>query len=136
MDIKTLASVIGHESVETTLNVYSHVTDEGMRTAAKTIDRALSSAVGAPETARSYDDDNDGKLEKPPIEVFEPYKGKKRKPGTGYVKQLSAKCWQGRYTPTVNGKRISDNVYGATEAECEAKLAELITRMKAEYGIA
>ncbi len=136
MDIKTLASVIGHESVETTLNVYSHVTDEGMRTAAKTIDRALSSAVGAPETARSYDDDNDGNPEKPPIEVFEPYKGKKRKPGTGYVKQLSAKCWQGRYTPTVNGKRISENVYGATEAECEAKLAELITRMKAEYGIA
>ena len=136
MDIKTLASVIGHESVETTLNVYSHVTDEGMRTAAKTIDRALSSAVGAPETARNYDDDNDGKPEKPPIEVFEPYKGKKRKPGTGYVKQLSVKCWQGRYTPTVNGKRISENVYGATEAECEAKLAELITRMKAEYGIA
>ena len=136
MDIKTLASVIGHESVETTLNVYSHVTDEGMRTAAKTIDRALSSAVGAPETARSYDDDNDGKPEKPPIEVFEPYKGKKRKPGTGYVKQLSKNCWQGRYTPTIGGKRISENVYGATEAECEAKLAELITRMKAEYGIA
>jgi integrase len=136
MDIKTLASVIGHESVETTLNVYSHVTDEGMRTAAKTIDRALSSAVGAPETARSYDDDNDGKPEKPPIEIFEPYKGKKRKPGTGYVKQLSVKCWQGRYTPTVNGKRISHNVYGATEAECEARLAELITRVKAEYGIA
>ena len=136
MDIKTLASVIGHESVETTLNVYSHVTDEGMRTAAKTIDRALSSVVGAPETARSYDDDNDGKPEKPPMEHFEPYKGKKRKPGTGYVKQLSAKCWQGRYTPTINGKRISENVYGATEAECEARLAELITRMKAEYGIA
>ena len=136
MDIKTLASVIGHESVETTLNVYSYITDEGMRTAAKTIDRALSSAVGAPETARSYDDDNDGKPEKPPIEVFEPYKGKKRKPGTGYVKQLSVKCWQGRYTPTVKGKRISHNVYGATEAECEARLAELITRVKAEYGIA
>ena len=107
-----------------------------MRTAAKTIDRALSSAVGAPESARSYDDDNDGKPEKPPMEHFEPYKGKKRKPGTGYVKQLSAKCWQGRYTPTVNGKRISENVYGDTEVECEAKLAELITRMKAEYGIA
>ena len=136
MDIKTLASVIGHESVETTLNVYSHVTDEGMRTAAKTINRALSSVVGAPESARNDDDDNDGKPEKPPVEIFEPYKGKKRKPGTGYVKQLSAKCWQGRYTPTIGGKRISENVYGATEVECEAKLAELITRMKAEYGLA
>ena len=136
MDIKTLANVIGHESVETTLNVYSHVTDEGMRSAAKAIDKALSLAVGAPDSASAYDDEDYGKPEKPPMEVFEPYKGKKRKPGTGYVKQLSAKCWQGRYTPTVNGKRISENVYGATEAECEEKLAELITRMKAEYGIA
>ena len=28
MAVKTLASTIGHESVETTLNVYSHTTDE------------------------------------------------------------------------------------------------------------
>ena len=68
-------------------------------------------------------------------EIFQT-KGKKRRSGTGYVKQLSKNCWQGRYTPTIGGKRISENVYGATEAECEAKLAELITRMKAEYGIA
>lgn len=136
MDIKTLANVIGHESVETTLNVYSHVTDEGMRSAAKAIDKALSSAVGASDSASAYDDDDYGKPEKPPMEVFEPYKGKKRKSGTGYVKQLSAKCWQGRYTPTVNGKRISKNVYGATEAECKAKLEQMIIDMKAEYGIA
>ena len=41
MDVKTLASTIGHESVETTLNVYSHTTDEGMRAAAQRIDRAM-----------------------------------------------------------------------------------------------
>ena len=41
MDIKTLASTIGHESVETTLNIYSHTTDEGMRQAAERIDRAM-----------------------------------------------------------------------------------------------
>ena len=71
----------------------------------------------------------------PKVTVFEPYKGKKRKPGTGYVKQLSANCWQGRYTPTVNGKRIARNIYADSEEECEVKLAELIMEMKAEFGI-
>lgn len=47
MDVKTLACTIGHESVETTLNVYSHATDEGMRTAAKTIDRTIGTLAGA-----------------------------------------------------------------------------------------
>ena len=135
MDIKTLASVIGHESVETTLNVYSHITDEGMKSAARTIDKTLSSAMGAPESVEAYDVDRD-KPEKPTVPVFEPYKGKKRKPGKGYVKQLSKNCWQGRYTPTVNGKRISRNVYAPTEDECEAKLESLIIEMKAELGIA
>ena len=63
-------------------------------------------------------------------EKFEAYKGKKRKPGTGYVKQLSANCWQGRYTPTIDGKRIAKNVYASTEEECEKKLAELISEIK------
>ena len=46
MDVKTLACTIGHESVETTLNVYSHTTDEGMRTAAQRIDRAMGAISG------------------------------------------------------------------------------------------
>ena len=114
--------------------MYSHVTDEGMRSAAKAIDKALSSAVGAPNSASAYDDEDYGKPEKPPMEQFEPYKGKKRKPGTGYVKQLSKNCWQGRYTPTINGKRISENVYASSIEECEQKLAELIEEMNAEIA--
>ncbi len=39
---------------------------------------------------------------------------------------------QGRFTPRVNGKRISKNVYAKTREECEEKLAELIVEMKAE----
>jgi hypothetical protein len=57
---------------------------------------------------------------------------KHRKAGTGYVSQLSPNCWQGRYTPTINGKRISKNVYASTEEECEKKLAELIKSVKYE----
>ena len=46
MDVKTLASTIGHESVETTLNIYSHTTDEGMRQAAERIDKAMGVITG------------------------------------------------------------------------------------------
>ena len=40
--------------------------------------------------------------------------------------------YEGRFTPRVNGKRISKNVYAKTREECEEKLAELIKTMKAE----
>ena len=62
---------------------------------------------------------------------FEPYRGKIRKRGTGYVKQLTPNCWQGRYTPTVDGKRVSYNIYGTTKDECEERLAEMISDVKA-----
>jgi hypothetical protein len=59
---------------------------------------------------------------------------KYRKAGTGYISQISPNCWQGRYTPTVDGKRASKNVYAATEAECEKKLAQLIENMNIELS--
>ena len=68
-------------------------------------------------------------------EKFEAYKGKKRKPGTGYVKQVSANSWQGRYTPTIDGKRVSMNIYAPTEEECERKLAEMIAEIKEEIKV-
>ena len=40
--------------------------------------------------------------------------------------------YEGRFTPRVNGKRISKNVYAKTQEECEEKLSELIKTMKAE----
>ena len=43
--------------------------------------------------------------------------------------------WEGRYSPRVNGKRMTRNVYAKTEAECEVKLAELIREMKAESAV-
>ena len=143
MDVKTLASTIGHESVETTLNVYAHSSEQMKRDAAKKIDEAIGSVLGAdvsdsdaPCAAENgnAEEHADGSYQ-PKATVFEPYKGKKRKPGMGYVKQLSANCWQGRYTPTVDGKRIARNVYAPTEEECEIKLTELIKEMKAEFGI-
>jgi hypothetical protein len=43
--------------------------------------------------------------------------------------------WEGRYTPTVNGKRIARNIYADSEEACEIKLEALIKEMKAEFGI-
>ena len=63
---------------------------------------------------------------------FEPYKGIRRKPGTGCISQISETTWEGRYSPRVNGKKITRNVYAHSLEECETKLAEMIREMKEE----
>lgn len=40
MDVKTLSAIIGHVSLATTLNIYTHVTDEMQRNAARKLTRA------------------------------------------------------------------------------------------------
>lgn len=143
MDVKTLASTIGHESVETTLNVYAHSSEQMKRDAAKKIDEAIGTVLGADVTAfdTSCDDENSEAQEptngadKPKTVEFKPYQPKYRKRGTGSVHQVSKNVWEGRYTPTVNGKRIARNIYADSEEECEIKLEALIKEMKAEFGI-
>ena len=62
-------------------------------------------------------------------------KGKTRKRRTGYLTQINDHLWEGRYSPKRPDGRIhSRNVYANTSEECEAKLAELICRMKAEIA--
>ena len=134
-----MASTIGHESVETTLNIYSHTTDEGMRLAAERIDSAMGVISGVKDEKNgknaTAEQTPDTRPQKPPREKFEPTKGKYRRPGTGSVHQVSKNVWEGRYTPTVNGKRIARNIYADSEEECEVKLEALIKEMKAEFGI-
>jgi len=69
-----------------------------------------------------------------PEKEFEPYKSKIHKSGTGCVTMINDHLYEGRFTPRVNGKRISKNVYAKTREECEEKLAELIKTMKAEIA--
>ncbi len=78
-----------------------------------------------------------GKFEQPPTDQpaepkFEPYKGKIRKPGTGCVTMINDHLYEGRFSPRLNGKRISKNIYAATREECEEKLKVLIAEMKKE----
>lgn len=143
MDVKTLACTIGHESVETTLNVYAHSSEQMKRDAAKKIDEAIGTVLGADVIASdaSWGDKNGEAQEptsdanKPKTVEFKPYQPKYRKRGTGSVHQVSKNVWEGRYTPTVNGKRIARNIYADSEEECEIKLEALIREMKAEFGI-
>lgn len=48
-DIKTLSNMIGHSSVATTLDIYSHITDEMLKNASRVIDRGIGKEMNRPE---------------------------------------------------------------------------------------
>lgn len=124
IDVKTLADILGHNTVETALDTYTHITSEMQIQSAITIDKKIAGIKHSEEkTGLQVNRD------------FKPNEGKKRKSGKGYVKQLSSNCWQGRYSPIVNGKRETYNIYATTEKECEEKLAALIKETKNEIKI-
>ena len=127
MDVKTLSTIIGHVSSATTLNTYTHVTDEMRQKAAVNIDRGIAGV----EAAMTGNEEKAACSEP----EFTPVQPARRRPGTGYVKQIKENLWEGRYSPVwPDGKKHSRNVYGHTEAGCEEKLAELILQMKAEIA--
>ena len=124
MDVKTLSATLGHVSAATTLDIYSHVTSSMQKQAAVSIEKAMGKAdvEYTPEEPKPV-----------PKTDFQPYKLRYRKSGTGMVRQISEKLWEGRYSPRdAHGKRIARNVYAQTEQECEEKLKDLIDEMKAE----
>ena len=128
MDTKTLSTIIGHVSASTTLDIYAHVTDEMRRTAAVKIDRGISKT----EPQKTTDS---AAPRKPAPSTFQPYKGQRRKPGTGCVSQVNDKLWEGRYSPIwPDGKKHPRNVYAHSEEECERLLAEMIQEVKAEIA--
>lgn len=143
MDVKTLSALIGHESAETTLNVYSHVTDRMQEQAAQRIDAGIVHAACDAMSARVSDDVpscDDGSVETESAEEspeFVPYRGQIRCRGTGCVSKINEHLWEGRYSPrNPDGTRDTRNVYAHSEEECEQKLAELIRQMKVERAAA
>ena len=130
MDIKTLSAIIGHNSAETTLNIYTHITDEMQRTAADKIEQGIMRNTSVSDRNKKTPDKT---VKMPCKPKFEPVKPPRRKSGTGCISKINDNLYEGRYSPRLpNGKRISKNVYAKTEEECEIKLAELIKTMKAE----
>ena len=135
MDIKTLSAMIGHVSAETTLNIYSHITDTMQQQAAARIDREIAGVdTPIPEPTATDKASESEATDQPTEPKFEPYKGKIRKPGTGCVTVINDHLYEGRFSPRVNGKRIAKNIYATTREECEEKLKVLIAEMKKEIA--
>lgn len=135
MDVKTLSRMIGHKSATTTLDIYSHITNEMLNKAAVRIDAHIGRSdvvieeLEIEETAKE-------EVKQPTSINFEPYKGKIRRSGTGGIYRIGENLWEGRYTPTnAQGKRVSCNVYAHSLEECEQKLDEMIKIKKAEIAL-
>ena len=127
MDVKTLSALLGHVSSATTLDIYTHITDDMQRNAAAHIDRGIGKTEPLKQPEQS------AASEQQPYTPFVPYHGKKRRPGTGCITQISDHLWEGRYSPMwPDGKKHSRNIYGKTREEVEAKLPGLIAEMQAE----
>ena len=132
MDVKTLSDMIGHISAETTLNIYSHITDTMRAQASVKIDRKIGGTNAEMPEAKNEPRMTDTSEEK---ENFEPYEPKKRRSGTGCVYQVNDTLWEGSFYPRLpDGKRKKFNVYAKTRQECEEKLAEMIASKKAEIA--
>ena len=135
MDVKTLSAMLGHVSAATTLDIYTHITDDMQRTAAANIDRGIGKATPQEDASELGQGMTPAEQEKPRMTDFQPYLGKKRKPGTGYIGQKGPNLWEGRYSPMwIDGKKHARNVYAHTRGECEEKLKVLIVEMKAELA--
>jgi len=130
--VKTLSAMIGHVSSETTLNIYSHVTDTMRAQAAVKIDREIGGTdAPMPEAKDEPRQPQTSEVE----ENFEPWKPKVRKSGTGCVYQINDHLWEGSYFPRLpDGSRKKFNVYAKTREECEAELAKMIEQKKKEIA--
>ena len=92
MDVKTLSTIIGHVSAATTLNTYTHITDEMRRKAALNIDQGIAKAEVQPEPERQT-------AVEPEQQTFVPIELPRRRPGIGCVSQINEHLWEGRYSP-------------------------------------
>ena len=133
MDIKTLSNMIGHISADTTLNIYSHITNEMQQNAARKIDAGIGRED--PNLRDEIAEALRAKVEPPKPVEYSPYKGKIRKSGTGGIYEINDHLYEGRYTPTnAYGKRESHNVYAHTREECEILLEEMIADVRSKIA--
>ena len=135
MDVKMLSAMLGHVSAATTLDIYTHITDDMQRTAAANIDRGIGKAAPQEDASEPGQETAPAQVEKPSMTDFKPYVGRKRKSGTGCVTEINDHLFEGRYSPKwPDGKKHARNVYAHTREECEEKLKVLIVEMKAEIA--
>ena len=135
MDVKTLSAMLGHVSAATTLDIYTHITDDMQRAAAENIDRGIGKAAPQEDASEPGQETAPAQAERPRMTDFKPYVGRKRRSGTGCVTEINDHLFEGRYSPKwPDGKKHARNVYAHTREECEEKLKVLIVEMKAEIA--
>jgi len=99
MDVKTLSAMLGHVSAATTLDIYTHITNDMRLTAAANIDRGIGKAVPQEDASEPGQETAPAQVEKPRMTDCKPYVGRKRKSGTGCVSQINDHLFEGRYSP-------------------------------------
>ena len=135
MDVKTLSAMLGHVSAATTLDIYTHITDDMQRAAAANIDRGIGKVAPQEDALEPGQETAPAQAEKPSMTDFKPYVGRKRRSGTGCVSEINDHLFEGRYSPKwPDGKKRARNVYAHTREECEEKLKVLIAEMKDEIA--
>ena len=135
MDVKTLSAMLGHVSAATTLDIYTHITDDMRLAAAANIDRGIGKAAPQEDASEPGRETVPAQAEKPRMTDFKPYIGRKRRSGTGCVSEINDHLFEGRYSPKwPDGKKHARNVYAHTREECEEKLKVLIIDMKTELA--
>jgi integrase len=135
MDVKTLSAMLGHVSAATTLDIYTHITDDMRLTAAANIDRGIGKVAPQEDASEPGQETAPAQAEKPSMTAFKPYVGRKRRSGTGCISEINDHLFEGRYSPKwPDGKKHARNVYAHTREECEEKLKVLIVEMKAEIA--
>ena len=135
MDVKTLSAMLGHVSAATTLDIYTHITDDMQRTAADNIDRGIGKITPQEDGSAPGRESTHGQGETPGMTAFQPVLPSRRRAGTGCISQINDHLYEGRYSPRwIDGKKHTRNVYAHTREECEEKLEVLIAEMKAELA--
>lgn len=108
-------------------NLLLDITDDMQRTAARQIER------GVAKNDQCEANDSDPIADRTAMQCFVPYRGLRRRAGTGCITEINDHLFEGRYSPKwPDGKKHSRNVYAKTREECEEKLALLIEEMKAD----
>ena len=75
MDVKTLSAMLGHVSAATTLDIYTHITDD-MQRAAANIDRGIGKAAPQEDASELGQETAPAQAEKPCMTDFKPYVGR------------------------------------------------------------
>lgn len=135
MDVKTLSAMLGHVSASTTLDIYTHITDDMQRIAAANIDHGIGKAAPKEDISELEQGMTPAQPEEPRMTDFQPVLPNRRRAGTGCISQINDHLFEGRYSPMwIDGKKRSRNVYAHTREECEEKLKVLIVEMKTELA--